>query len=195
MRGNHSRGCDVGGAVLHGHNRCRDWLKQLLERWRPGVLIETEQRVIAWDRVLPVPAGAPPGTQPIREEAELDIRFPQSTGRMLNVDIGFTDPYTRDVAEVRRRAREPGRAAAAYVYHKHARYRPEDNPTEDLVPFILESFGRPSTRAVNFLRQFAPTEPGARSRELRRAYRELFCLTQLRLAELLRSVEDNSLPK
>ena len=50
-------------------------------------------------------------------------------------------------------------------------------------------------RAVNFLRQFAPTEPGARSRELRRAYRELSCLTQLRLAELLRSAEDNSLPK
>ena len=157
MRGNHSRGCDVGGAVLHGHNRCRDWLKELLEHWRPGVLIETEQRVIAWDRVHSVPPGAPPGTRPTVEEAELDIRFPQSTGRMLNVDIGFTDPYTRDVAEVRRRAREPGRAAAAYVYHKHARYRPEDNPTEDLVPFILESFGRPSTRAVNFLRQFAPT--------------------------------------
>ena len=114
---------------------------------------------------------------------------------MLNVDIGFTDPYTRDVAEVRRRAREPGRAAAAYAYRKHARYRPEDNPTEDLVPFILESFGRPSNRAVNFLRQFAPTEPGVRSRELRRAYRELSCLTQLRLAELLRSAEDNSLRK
>ena len=116
------------------------------------------------------------------EEAELNIRFPQSTGRMLSVHIGFTDPYTRDVAEVRRRTREPGHAAAAYVYHKHARCRFEENPTEDLVPFILESFGRPSNRAVNFLRQFAPTERGARSRELRRAYRELSCLTQLRLA-------------
>ena len=114
---------------------------------------------------------------------------------MLNVDIGFTDPHARDVAEVRRRAREPSRAAAAYVYHKHALCRPEDNSTEDSEPFILENFGRPSTRAVNFLRQFSPTEPGARSRELRRAYRELSCLTQLRLAELLRSAEDNSLPK
>ena len=132
-------------------------LKELLERWRPGVPILKEQRVIAWDRVLPVTAGAPPGTRPTVEEAELDIRFPQSTGRMFNVDIGFTDPYTVDVAELRRRAREPGRAAAAYVYHKHARYRPKDNPTEDLVSFILERFGRPSTRAVNFLRQFAPT--------------------------------------
>ena len=195
MSGNHSRSCDVGGVVLAGHNWCRDWLKKLFERWRPGVPILKEQRVIAWDRVLPVPAGAPPGTRPTVEEAELDIRFPQSTGRMLNVDIGFTDPYTRDVAEVRRRAREPGRAASAYVYHKHARYPPEDNLTEDLVPFILESFGRPSTCVVNFLRQFAPTEPGARSRELRRACRELSCLTQLRLAELLRSAEDNSFPK
>ena len=113
----------------------RSYFKKLLERWRPGVPILKEQRVIAWDRVLPVPAGAPPGTLPVREEAELDVRFPQSSGRMLNVDIGFTDPYTRDVAEVRRRAREPGRAAAAY--HKHARYRSEDNPTEDLVPFIF----------------------------------------------------------
>ena len=115
MRGNHSPCCDVGGAVLHGHNWCRDWLKELLERWRPGVPILIEQRVIAWDRVHPVPPNAPPGMRPTVEEAELDIRFPQSTGRMLNVDIGFTDPYTRDVAEVRRRAREPGRAAAAYV--------------------------------------------------------------------------------
>ena len=91
MRGNRSRSCDVGGAVLHGHNRCRDWLKELLERCRPGVLIETEQRVIAWDRVHPVPPDVPPGTRPTVKEAELDIRFPQSTGRMLNVDIGFTD--------------------------------------------------------------------------------------------------------
>ena len=127
MRGNHSRGCDVGGAVLHGHNRCRDWLKNLLERWRPGVPILKEQRVIAWDRVLPVPAGAPPGTQPIREEAELDIRFPQSSGRMLNVDIGFTDPYTVDVAELRRRAREPGRAAA----------RKERTSTKNIKDFLM----------------------------------------------------------
>ena len=101
---------------------------------------------------------------------------------------------TKDAAEVRRRAREPGLAATAYVYHEHARYRLEDNPTENLMPFILESFGRPFNLAVNFLRQFAPTEPGARSRELRCAYRDLSCLTQLRLAELLRSAEDNSLP-
>ncbi len=98
------------------------------------------------------------------------------------------------VAELRRRAEKPGRAAAAYVYAKQQRYPAWRNPTEDLVPFIIESFGHPSKKAVNFLRQFAPTDPRARSLELRRAYRELSCLTQQRLAGLLRSAEDNRKP-
>ena len=49
-------------------------------------------------------------------------------------------------------------------------------------------------RVENFLRQMAPSDPRARSLELRRAYRELSCLTQQRLAEILRSAEDNSKP-
>ena len=113
---------------------------------------------------------------------------------MLNVDVGFADPFTEDVAELRRRAEKPGRAAAAYVYAKQQRYPAWRNPTEDLVPFIIESFGHPSKKAVNFLRQFAPTDPRARSLELRRAYRELSCLTQQRLTGLLRSAEDNRKP-
>ena len=113
---------------------------------------------------------------------------------MLNVDVGFADPFTEDVAELRRRAEKPGRAAAAYVYAKQRRYPAWRNPTEDLVPFILESFGHPSVRAVSFLRQMAPSDRRARSVELRRAYRELSCLTQLRLAALLRSAEDNRVP-
>ena len=113
---------------------------------------------------------------------------------MLNVDVGFADPFTEDVAELRRRAEKPGRADAAYVYAKQQRYPAWRNPTEDLVPFIIESFGHPSKKAVDFLRQFAPTEPRARSLELRRAYRELSCLTQQRLAGLLRSAEDYRKP-
>ena len=99
-----------------------------------------------------------------------------------------------DVAELRLRAQKPGRAAAAYVYHKHQTYPAWRNPTEDLVPFILESFGNPSVKAVNFLRHMAPADRGLRSLELRRAYRELSCLTQQRLAHLLRSAEDNARP-
>ena len=68
---------------------------------------------------------------------------------MLNVDVGFADPFTADVAELRRRAEKPGRAAAAYVYAKQQRYPAWRNPTEDLVPFIIEISAtlprRPST--------------------------------------------------
>ena len=103
---------------------------------------------------------------------------------MLNVDVGFADPFTE----------KPGRAAAAYVYAKQQRYPAWRNPTEDLVPFIIERFGYPSKKAAKFLRQFAPTDPRARSLELRRAYRELSCLTQQRIAVLLRSTEDNRKP-
>ena len=138
-------------------------------------------------------SGAP---SPPVSEARLDVRIPEQSGRgrILNVDIGFADPYTADLAELRRRAQKPGRAAADYVYHKQQTYPAWRNPTEDLVPFIIESFGHPSKKAVNFLRQFAPTDPRARSLELRRAYRELSCLTQQRLAGLLRSAEDNRKP-
>ena len=113
---------------------------------------------------------------------------------MINVDIGLADPYTVDLAELRRRAQKSGRAAADYVYHKQQTYPAWRNPTEDLVPFIIESFGHPSVRAVNFLRQMAPSDRSLRSLELRRAYRELSCITQQRLAEVLRCADDNSKP-
>ena len=63
------------------------------------------------------------------------------------------------------------------------------------MPFIIESFGHPSVRAVNFLRQMAPSDRSLRSLELRRAYRELSCITQQRLAELIRFVEVNYRPE
>ena len=122
------------------------------------------------------------------------IPEPSGRGRIINVDIGFADPYTVDLAELRRRAQKPGRAAAANVYHKQQTYPGWRNPTENLVPFIIESFGHPSVRAVNFLRQMAPSDRNLRPLELRRAYRENSCITQQRLAELLRSAEDNSKP-
>ena len=196
LRGNHARGCEVGGVVLKFHNLVRDWLAGTLERWHPGVPVLTEQRVAAWDYQLPPPPNARPGERPPIHEATLDIRIPApgGRGRLINVDVGFADPYTVDVAELRLRAQKPGRAAAAYVYHKHQTYPAWRNPTEDLVPFILESFGNPSVKAVNFLRHMAPADRGLRSLELRRAYRELSCLTQQRLAHLLRSAEDNARP-
>ena len=67
----------------------------------------------SWTRLPPRPDAAP-GEQPPMSEARLDVRIPEPSGRgrILNVDVGFADPYTADLAELRRRARLPGRAAA-----------------------------------------------------------------------------------
>ena len=118
LGGDHARGCEVGGVILEFHNTARDWLKRSLERWHPGVPVAKEQHVPAWDYRLPPRPDAAPGEQPPMSEARLDVRIPEPSGRgrILNVDIGFADPYTADLAELRRRARKPGRAAAAYVY-------------------------------------------------------------------------------
>ena len=122
-RGNHCRGCEVGGLVLKSHNTTVEWLKGTLERWHPGVQVTTEQRVPRWDHPLPPLPDAEPDAPPRLHLAVLDIRIRESGGRhrMLNVDVGFADPFTEDVAELRRRAEKPGRAAAAYVYAKQRR--------------------------------------------------------------------------
>ena len=136
----------------------------------------------AWDYQLPPRPDARPGERPPISEARLDIRIPEPSGRgrMINVDIGFADPYTVDLAELRRRAQKPGRAAAANVYHKQQTYPVWRNSTEDLVLFIIASFGHPSVRAVNFLRQMAPSDRSLRSLELGRAYREHHATTACR---------------
>ena len=76
LRGNHARGCEVGGAILAFHNWARDWLKRTLERWHPGVPVSKEQHVPAWDYQLPPRPDARPGerTPDLRGQA----RYPHS---------------------------------------------------------------------------------------------------------------------
>ena len=114
LRGNHARGYEVGGIILEFHDTAFDWLKRTLERWHTGVPVAMEQHVPAWDYRLPPRPDAAPGKQPPMSEARLDVRIPEPSGRgrILNVDVSFADPYTADLAELRRRARLPGRAAA-----------------------------------------------------------------------------------
>ena len=163
-RGNHCRGCEVGGIVLKSHNTTVEWLKGTLERWHPGVQVTTERRVPRWDHPLPPLPDAELDAPPRRHLAVLDIRIREPGGRhrMLNVDVGFADPFTEDVAELRRRAEKPGRAAAAYVYAKQQRYPAWRNPTEDLVPFIIESFGHPSKKRPSTF--FGSLRPRIRAR-------------------------------
>ena len=144
-RGNHCRGCEVGGIVLKSHNTTVEWLQGTLERWHPGEQVTTEQRVPRWDHPLPPLPDAEPDAPPRRHLAILDIRIREPGGRhrMLNVDVGFADPFTEDVAELRRRAEKLGRAAAAYATRRGAIRRRIWCPSSSKVSATLPR--RPST--------------------------------------------------
>ena len=63
------------------------------------------------------------------------------------------------------------------------------NPHAGLVPFVIESLGRPGTCAMHLLRAMAPKDATSRSSELRRAWCELSTLIQIRQADLLINAE------
>ena len=64
-----------------------------------------------------------------------------------------------------------------------------------MVPFIIESLGRPSREAVAFLRALAPVDPAKRATVLAQAWQAISINTQTRLAEALISAECAQPPK
>lgn len=105
------------------------------------------------------------------------------------IDVGFTCARTTVADERYYRAANDGYAAAQYVATKRRRYPVVKNPSEPLVPFIIEAFGRPSIEATAFLRSVAPTNLAERTQVLSAAWQTISCLTQMRLAELYLSAE------
>ena len=86
-------------------------------------------------------------------------------------------------------AAKPGQAALDGEKAKKRRYKAADNPRAALIPFVVESLGRPGELAMQLLRAMAPKDTASRSSELGRAYRELSTLIQIRRADLLLSSE------
>ena len=116
-------------------------------------------------------------------------------GRRTYIDVGYRSAATSNIEECQLRARTDGRAAAQYVNEKRRRYPPADNPGVGLVPFIIESLGRPSREAVAFLRALAPADPAKRAIVLAQAWQAISINTQTRLAEALISAELAQPPK
>ncbi len=182
--------CDRGGTVLRFHHRLRD----LLSGWiatQTGAPTAIEQMVPAWTRHTPPSARFPQGRT---EEARLDISGFVS-GRRTHVDVGYRTAASNNAEELQRRAFEDGLAAANYVAEKRRRYPPHANPGEGMVPFILESLGRPSPEAASFLRALAPADPAKRSGVLSAVWQSISINTQTRMAELLISAEFPRPPK
>jgi len=167
----------VGGAVDYWHGRLRDYLAAWTAD-QTGAPAPTEQCVPAWWRGVPYPM------------ARLDFSAFVAQ-RRTHVDVGYATAATTDLVERQMRACADGLAAGRYVAVKRRRYPVAANPTEPLVPFIMEALGRPSLEAVAYLRTLAPADPAVRAVVLPEVWQAVSIITQTRLAELHISAEDS----
>ena len=120
------------------------------------------------------------------------MRFFDLRGKLTYADIAVVSAGTLSPATLRQRVATPGRAAADAVADKRRRYPPGQHPSAGLVPFVVESLGRPAEETVLLLRAAAPQDRKVRAVALHRAWRSLSYLVQLRLAELLLSAETSA---
>jgi hypothetical protein len=162
----------------------RDWLAGWVAL-HTGVPTLTEQVVDAWARQE---APTPKFPQGRLLEARLDVAAFVSGWRTY-IDVGYRSAATSNAEECLLRAFTDGRAASLYVAEKRRRYPPKDNPGAGLVPFIVETLGRPSREAVGFLRSLAPADPAKRATVIAEAWQSVSTITQTRVAEILISAE------
>ena len=189
----HAATCDVGGGVIHGHNKIRDWLADWVGEHTTGHTAPTEQFVPAWARPL-----VDPETQqqvvdaegkPQFKHAKLDVAFFDGEGRQVYVDVVVTSAATACAQTRAQRASTDGAAAADAVRGKRSKYPAAKSPSTPLVPFAVEALGRLSPEAQGLLNALAPADKKVRSQVLRTAKQTLSVLVQTRLAELLLSAE------
>ena len=173
--GHHALTCKVGGEVVKGHDRLRDWLSRWLAQWS-GSPAPTEQYVSEW---------TPDG--PDAPGARLDVAFTDASGRRAFADVAVPTATSSDPELLDQRAAEDGAAARQAEARKRVRYPAHQHPSAALVPFVVEAHGRVGDDAAALLRSFVPLE--CRSEAMSDAYRTVSAIVQTRLAELLLSAE------
>ena len=142
------------------------------------MVAQTEQRVVAWDRVNPRTG--------LLEEARLDVATRDAlTGRLVFVDVTVTCAYSGYEPRQRARARKDGLAVVTAVNGKRRRYPPSGG---ELIPMAWEDGGRPAEETVTYVRSWAHSfPPGERSEVIRYAWQQLSCLLQTGNAEMILS--------
>ena len=88
---------------------------------------------------------------------DITARRPEGT---LQVDVAIASVASVDQAELRRRARDPGRAARAEVKKKLRRYGPS------VLAFVLEDSGRLAPSASRLIRDLAGSQEEVPEEEL-----------------------------
>ena len=107
-------------------------------------------------------------------QARLDtlVRTAKATGRSI-LDVTVVSPLTQEQLRSGQASRVPGAAAAVAACHKRAKY-----PLIEVVPFVLEHFGRLGEDARAFIKRLAPATGSARSAAIAHAYQALSCALQ-----------------
>ena len=177
-QGHHAETCEIGGSTVEKHDKIRNWLAKWLSD-TTGRPTKIEQIVARWARQRPDGS---------IEEARLDVSFIDASGRRAYVDVSIVAASTVDRERQRRRAECDGEAARAMEDTKRLRY-----PGADLVPFVIETLGRPGESAKSFLRAMAPADPEERSTVLGAAWQSISAIIQVANAEALLTAEGCSI--
>jgi hypothetical protein len=176
--GRHALVCEIGGARIHRHDKIRDWVAYT-HRKCTGAMTVTEQHVPQWDRINP-------RTREI-ERAVMDVctRDPRD-GRTMYIDVKVTCELSENADRMRARAHKNGSAAAEGVNEKRRRYPASAVPGASLVPFVLETGGRPSEEAAALVRYWGSVshDPDLSTARL---WQQLSTILQLSNAECILS--------
>ena len=137
--GHHVLSCMTGGFVVRKHDACRDVLGS---RMTAGGVFGS----VDFEQILPRAA-------PDMLASRLDITARDENGRRVCVDVAVGSPFTATAFRSGSASR-PGVAASILERDKRRKY-----PGIKVVPFILESLGRPGADAVDFVRGLYPRGP------------------------------------
>ena len=115
-------------------------------------------------------------------QARLDVVLHDGAARSL-VDVVVVSPYSTNMAFMAARARRDGHASRRAAIAKRARY-----PSDDLVPFALETGGRfgNDARALLLVKMAEASEEP--SRELQYLYRAVSSMLQDGVARQLEKI-------
>ena len=141
--GHHAVVCEVGGALLRRHDGLRDLIAGRLSA-DLSVPCLTEQRCPQFDKAKP------DGTM---SEARLDIAT-DIDGTTALIDVSVVDVFSTNLALERQRSRRDGAVASAMADAKRSKY-----PGPNVVPLVLESFGRIDLTGLAWLRRAYRGQP------------------------------------
>ena len=166
-RGTHAMCCGCGGWTGRRHDEVNQSLVEFAEKNRGHSVKEC---------ILPY-------ASPSLPEARLDaiIRSATSAGRQI-IDVTVVTPLSQEMLRHGTASRVPGAAATAAASHKRRKY-----PNIDVIPFVIEHFGRWGEDALAFAKSLAPPPESGRSEVLSEFYQDVACAVQRSNADAILS--------